>query len=519
MFINKKLVNFSLLFFGYISYCGLNSSPAQSAEIYPGVFVMDTKSKWKIEIRDDSPDERFGYVVCNGGYLGSPLIANEKKIVDRYLAKCTTGKRLEAYAKLPIIDLSSNYDETKIKYLAYKAEINGRNYYLCKGYLNSTNWCSAESQEKSQDLLTRLEDGEDISQDIQDMASSHQRGRNLVSHRNARSSPNSASINNNSQSPSLNSLITKKAIKITQEELEALKTGEIKLEDLLSERENVDLTNVNVANENEIAQNDYEVTNRPVQKMQRTSKRQIRNILLPEEEENNSYANNSYSQNTNAEAESESNYNILTDSTPVKVQVLPPIQRQIQQQEVAPQIQTQAQPIQQIQPSGNFNIQQLQPQAISVQPNYATAQQPLPLNTEEVQTIPISQNDYMALQNGSLSPQQLVQNYLPAQQPMPQMQPSANFNTQQPMYQAPVQSMPLNNEEVQTIPISQNDYMALQNGSLSPQQLVQNYLPAQQPMPQMQQASPIQVNASNYNNYYAPPMPMPAQYNASGIYY
>ena len=404
-----------------------------SEEVYPGIFVMDTKSKWKIEVRDDSPDEKFGYVVCNGGYLGSPLIANEKKIVDRYLAKCASGHREAAYTKLPIIDLPSNYDETKVQNLAYKAEINGRNYYLCKGYLNSTNWCSAEGESKAQDLLNRLEGGQDISPDIQEMTASHQKGRDLVIQRNnqAQNLPI-----NNLQTPSLNSLASKKAIKITQEELNALKTGEIQLQDLVSEREVVNLNNINLGNNNQ-AQNINEM---PALKIQ-------------------------------------------------PVQVLP----------VEPRVQAQR-----------------------VQPNYAQSQ-----SVQSMPSIQITQNDYTALQNGSLSAQQLVQNYLPSQVPqmqqMPQMQnyaPPVQVQAIQPTnYYAqsqPIQLMPLAGEQVQTIQITQNDYNALQNGSLSAQQLVQNYLPSQVPqmqqMPQMQNYAPVQ--AIQPTNYYAQ-----SQYNNSGFYY
>ena len=477
MFINKKLVNLSFLFFSYISYCGLNSFPVLSEEVYPGIFVMDTKSKWKIEVRDDSPDEKFGYVVCNGGYLGSPLIANEKKIVDRYLAKCASGHREAAYTKLPIIDLPSNYDETKVQNLAYKAEINGRNYYLCKGYLNSTNWCSAEGESKAQDLLNRLEGGQDISPDIQEMTASHQKGRDLVIQRNnqAQNLPI-----NNLQTPSLNSLASKKAIKITQEELNALKTGEIQLQDLVSEREVVNLNNINLGNNNQ-------AQNLPINNLQIPSLNSLASkkaIKITQEELNALKTGEIQLQDLVSEREVVNLNNINL---------------------------------------GNNN------QAQRVQANYAQTQsvQSMPLIPGQVQTIQITQNDYNALQNGSLSAQQLAQNYLPSQVPqmqqMPQMQnyaPPVQVQAIQPTnYYAqsqPIQLMPLAGEQVQTIQITQNDYNALQNGSLSAQQLVQNYLPSQVPqmqqMPQMQNYAPVQ--AIQPTNYYAQ-----SQYNNSGFYY
>ncbi len=432
MFINRKLVNLSFLFFSYISYCGFNSLAVLSEEVYPGIFVMDTKNKWKIEVREDSPDEKFGYVVCNGGYLGSPLIANEKKIVDRYLAKCASGRRQEPYTKLPIIDLSSNYDETKVQNLAYKAEINGRNYYLCKGYLNSTNWCSAEAENKAQDLLNRLESGQDISPDIQEMTASHQRGRDLVIQRNnqAQNLPI-----NNLQTPSLNSIVAQKAIKITREELDALKTGEIQLQDLVSEKEIVNLNDINLGNNNyQIAQNINEM----------------------------------------------------------------------------PALQIQPEPVLPVEP---------RVQVQTIQPNYAQSQPmpSMPLIPEQVQTIQIAQNDYNAFQNGYLPPQQLVQNYLPQTQQIPQMQNYVPVQFQQaiqPNYYAQTQqvpSMPLIPEQVQTIQITQNDYNALQNGYLSPQQLVQNYLPQTQQMPQMQQMPnypPVQFQQAIQPNYYAQSQPI-----------
>ena len=161
-------------------------------------------------------------------------------------------------------------------------------------------------------------------------------------------------------------------------------------------------------------------------------------------------------------------------------------------------------------------------QAQRVQPNYAQSQ-----SVQSMPSIQITQNDYTALQNGSLSAQQLVQNYLPSQVPqmqqMPQMQnyaPPVQVQAIQPTnYYAqsqPIQLMPLAGEQVQTIQITQNDYNALQNGSLSAQQLVQNYLPSQVPqmqqMPQMQNYAPVQ--AIQPTNYYAQ-----SQYNNSGFYY
>ena len=493
MFINKKLVNLSFLFFSYISYCGLNSFPVLSEEVYPGIFVMDTKSKWKIEVRDDSPDEKFGYVVCNGGYLGSPLIANEKKIVDRYLAKCASGHREAAYTKLPIIDLPSNYDETKVQNLAYKAEINGRNYYLCKGYLNSTNWCSAEGESKAQDLLNRLEGGQDISPDIQEMTASHQKGRDLVIQRNnqAQNLPI-----NNLQTPSLNSLASKKAIKITQEELNALKTGEIQLQDLVSEREVVNLNNINLGNNNQ-------AQNLPINNLQIPSLNSLASkkaIKITQEELNALKTGEIQLQDLVSEREvvNLNNINLGNNNQAQNINEMPALKIQpVQVLPVEPRVQAQR-----------------------VQPNYAQSQ-----SVQSMPSIQITQNDYTALQNGSLSAQQLVQNYLPSQVPqmqqMPQMQnyaPPVQVQAIQPTnYYAqsqPIQLMPLAGEQVQTIQITQNDYNALQNGSLSAQQLVQNYLPSQVPqmqqMPQMQNYAPVQAIQPNYAQ---------SQYNNSGFYY
>ncbi|HEY9886068.1 MAG TPA: hypothetical protein V6C96_02285 [Vampirovibrionales bacterium] len=116
---------------------------------YTGVFIADTEGYWFK--REDNSARMFGYVICDGGYLGSPLISNSKETVDKYLDKCPSGKR-EHRGLLPIIEDNS---QSKTLYPAYKFELNGREYNLCKGYLTSSKNCTVNSFNKAEAKLAQ----------------------------------------------------------------------------------------------------------------------------------------------------------------------------------------------------------------------------------------------------------------------------------------------------------------------------------------------------------------------------
>ncbi|MDJ0625741.1 MAG: hypothetical protein QNJ31_05180 [Candidatus Caenarcaniphilales bacterium] len=134
----------------------LNSSIliSYAAKQYPGVFISDTQNRWHSDY-EYSSEESFGYVICDGGYIGSPLIPNDRKTVDKFLNYCRTGEKVGP-GRLPIINASTDPVEKSTVYSAYKAELNGETYYLCRGYLNSTPNCSKESDAQAEKLISQI---------------------------------------------------------------------------------------------------------------------------------------------------------------------------------------------------------------------------------------------------------------------------------------------------------------------------------------------------------------------------
>ena len=155
-----------------LTLIGFNSFTLQTAKAdirHSGVFIADTENRWGlISSQDENNETEFGYVVCHGGYLGSPLIQNDKKIVDKYLQACRSNQR-NGLSLLPIIDTEGNYDPESTNYKAYKAVVNERTYFLCNGFLNSTNWCSFDAEKKAMQLKNKLQKGQSIKAEAEAM--------------------------------------------------------------------------------------------------------------------------------------------------------------------------------------------------------------------------------------------------------------------------------------------------------------------------------------------------------------
>jgi len=155
-----------------LTLIGFNSFTLQTAKAdirHSGVFIADTENRWGlISSQDENNETEFGYVVCHGGYLGSPLIQNDKKIVDKYLQACRSNQR-NGLSLLPIIDTEGNYDPESTNYKAYKAVVNERTYFLCNGFLNSTNWCSFDAEKKAMQLKNKLQKGQSIEAEAEAM--------------------------------------------------------------------------------------------------------------------------------------------------------------------------------------------------------------------------------------------------------------------------------------------------------------------------------------------------------------
>jgi hypothetical protein len=229
------------------------SLPAvNAAVVYPGIYITDTQDRWKVGSGQKSADDQLGYVVCDGGYLGSPLIPNDKKTVDQFLNNCKAGKRL-GNGKVPIIDVESNHNPQSAGYEAYKTSFNGKTFNLCHGFLNSTNWCSNEAEKKALALLEQIKTG---SKNTQPSVSAPNNSRQAIVQNFSQEAPVdpaqkralaaevaneiSRTLTPNARREFVPPAQTgpqekpKQAIQITKDEMTALQNGDIKLEQLLS---------------------------------------------------------------------------------------------------------------------------------------------------------------------------------------------------------------------------------------------------------------------------------------------
>jgi hypothetical protein len=115
----------------------LLQAPSQQARsvanqsAFPGIFISDTQKKWNTVQQKNDSKHQFGYVICNGGYLGSPLIPNRKAVVDKFLSHCATGKRIGP-GLLPVIESGDSHSEQSLQkgYSAYKFALNGQDFYV-----------------------------------------------------------------------------------------------------------------------------------------------------------------------------------------------------------------------------------------------------------------------------------------------------------------------------------------------------------------------------------------------------
>jgi hypothetical protein len=140
---------------------GFGAIPSSAKTAYPGVFIADTDNRWHLPGSSKASGEQMGYVICDGGYLGSPLIPNEKSIVDQFLSGCKSGRRVGP-GQLPTIDTDANYNDDASGYQAYQVSLNGKEHYLCHGFLNSTDWCSFEAEKQATNLANKIRSGEKI---------------------------------------------------------------------------------------------------------------------------------------------------------------------------------------------------------------------------------------------------------------------------------------------------------------------------------------------------------------------
>ena len=125
-----------------------------------GIFIADEENRWHIPGTDKASEEKLGYVICEGGYLGSPLIPNEEKIVDEFLQNCASPLK-KGPSKLPIIDVEANHTKSA-GYKAYSIPLRGRTYHLCHGFLNSSNWCSFSAEKQAMDFVSKIRRGDNI---------------------------------------------------------------------------------------------------------------------------------------------------------------------------------------------------------------------------------------------------------------------------------------------------------------------------------------------------------------------
>ncbi len=121
----------------------------------PGVFIADIDGRWQIPNQGED-GKLLGGVVCEGGYIGSPLIPQDDSLIKRFLNECESGQRIGT-GRLPIVDSPANHDENSSGYQAYKASVGGQTYYLCRGFLNSTDWCSFEAEKKAAQMLSEID--------------------------------------------------------------------------------------------------------------------------------------------------------------------------------------------------------------------------------------------------------------------------------------------------------------------------------------------------------------------------
>jgi hypothetical protein len=101
--------------------------------VQPAVVVIDTSNNWRHAI-------------------GSPLITNQKTVVDTFIGNCELTPPPGA---LPIVDVPENHSANYAGYPAYVANFasSGRSYFVCDGFLNSTSWCSFNAHREALKLL------------------------------------------------------------------------------------------------------------------------------------------------------------------------------------------------------------------------------------------------------------------------------------------------------------------------------------------------------------------------------
>lgn len=125
---------------------------------FPGIYISDTENRWHVSDYKHEEGEQFGYVICKGGYIGSPLIPNDKATVDKFLDYCKTNKKVGP-GNLPIIDVASNHQPSETSYKAYTVPLGGQKLFLCRGYLNSTENCSYEGDKQVGNMMSRIKKG------------------------------------------------------------------------------------------------------------------------------------------------------------------------------------------------------------------------------------------------------------------------------------------------------------------------------------------------------------------------
>jgi hypothetical protein len=220
------------------------AQPSGSAAPYPGVFISDTEQRWNTTHQKSDSKHQFGYVICDGGYIGSPLIPNRKSVVDKFLGHCASGQKVGP-GLLPIINAPEEVSQQGYK--AYQFTLGRQSYNLCRGYLNSTSLCSASSDREA------LTIAQNIKRKIhQESSVQNPEGplplRKLAPAEEAASEL--ANINGNSLQkirldaiPLSQANSSKQAVQVTAEEMEALKSGKISLADLTKGKQVINLNN------------------------------------------------------------------------------------------------------------------------------------------------------------------------------------------------------------------------------------------------------------------------------------
>ena len=138
--LNKLFILFVFLFLPYVEVFAT----------LPGAVSIDGANRWGHNGKFSNPKARGAYIVCEG-YIGSPLITDEEFVINSYINNCELTPPPNS---LKIIDTPENHSMEYAGYPAYpvNSAITDQVYFVCDGFLSSTNWCSLEAHKKAQKI-------------------------------------------------------------------------------------------------------------------------------------------------------------------------------------------------------------------------------------------------------------------------------------------------------------------------------------------------------------------------------